>query len=56
MTNLSILIKSGIWVAAGLTIASFSYSIWTAATGGNFAQIAVAAIFFCVALSMWWQK
>jgi uncharacterized membrane protein YfcA len=56
LINLSILIKSGVWVAAGLTIASFASSIWTAATAGNFTQIAVAAIFLCVALSMWWQK
>jgi hypothetical protein len=56
MINLSVLIKSGIWVAAGLTIASFASSIWTAATGGNFGQVAVAALFLCVVLSMWWQK
>jgi hypothetical protein len=56
MINSSVLIKIGIGVAVGLTVANFFFSIWTAATGKNFYQVAVAAIFLCVALSMWWQK
>jgi hypothetical protein len=54
--NLSALIKNGIAVLAVLTGASFVFSIWTAATGGNFLQVVVATIFLSVVLSAWWQK
>jgi hypothetical protein len=56
MPALSLLLKTGILIAVGLAVASFVLSIWTAGAGGNFGQVALAALFLCVALSMWWQR
>jgi hypothetical protein len=56
MTDLPALIKIGIVVAAALTVASFGFSMLSAAMGRNFPEVALAALFLCVAVSMWWQR